>query len=92
MCPVSGLSEFCISGLFLYSYAYALWFTGGSLGREYCGVHSHMLYVVCRSYIIYITCVVIFVSRAVYHMLAYTAYTHVHTTHMCNPAIEFRLM
>ena len=51
-----------------------------------------MLYVVYRSYVIYVTCVVIFVSRAVCHMLAYTAYMHVHTTHMCNPVIEFRLM
>ena len=34
---------------------------------------------------------VIFVSRAVCHVLTYTAYTHAHTTHTCSLVVEFRL-
>ena len=41
---------------------------------------------------LYLCAYVIFVSRAVCHVLTYTAYTHAHTTHTCsNIVVESRL-
>ena len=57
----------------------------------YCGVQTLTVYVNVSCVLVFSYAWVIFVSRAVCHVLTYTAYTHAHTTHTCSLVVEFRL-
>ena len=59
--------------------------------QEMCGVQTLTVYVNVSCVLVLSYAWVIFVSRAVCHVLTYTAYMHVHTTDTCSLVVEFRL-